>query len=72
MESTLWAKRNDVLEGDVLGTQCTNLIFFNWDSQRGMELQEEAHKKIKAYRKSVLKKYTDKRSLLILDFKPFR
>ena len=27
MESTLWAKRNDVLEGDVLGTQCTNVIF---------------------------------------------
>ena len=66
MESTLWAKRNDVLESDVLGTQCTNLIL-----HKAWSYKKNNHKKFKAYRKSVSKKYTDKRSLLILDLKPF-
>ena len=39
---------------------------------KGMELEKNKHKKIKAYRKSVYKEPTVKRCLLILDLKPFR
>ena len=39
---------------------------------QGMELQEKKHKNIKAYRKSLQKKPTVKRCLLIQDLKLFR
>ena len=35
-------------------------------------MEKKKHKKIKAYRKSVYKKPTVKRCMLILDLKPFR
>ena len=57
----------------------TTNFFLNWDSLHvrlnsnySMELQENEAQKVKAYRKSVYKEPTVKRSPLILDLKPFR
>ena len=55
-------------------------VFFNWDSlhakldshYEAWSYKKKKRKKIKAYRKSVLKEPTVKRYLLILDLKPLR
>ena len=54
--------------------------FFNWDLlqvrlnklYKAWSYKKKKHKKIKAYRKSLKKKPTVKRHLLILDLKSFR
>ena len=54
--------------------------FFNWDSlharinsyHKAWSYKKKKHKKIKAYRNSLLKEPTVNKSLLILDFKPLR
>ena len=56
------------------------LFFFNWDSlyarlsshYKTWSHKKKKHKIVKAYRKSVQKKPTVKRRLLILDLKPLR
>ena len=58
----------------------TTNFFLNWDSLHvrlnsnyaAWSYKKTKHKKVKAYRKSVYKEPTVKRSLLILDLKPFR
>ena len=55
-------------------------IYINWDSRHAKlsshyeswSYKKKKYKKIKAFRKSALKKPTNKRWLLILDLKPFR
>ena len=55
-------------------------LFFNWDllharlnsHYEAWSLQEKEARKIKTYRKSVLREHPVKRCLLILDLKPLR
>ena len=56
------------------------MYFFNWDSlyarlishYKARSYKEKKYKKIKLYRKPLLKEPTGNRCLIILDLKPFR
>ena len=65
---------------NVVGFSLTLLHFFNWDSlhtrlnshYKARSYKKKKHKKIKTHRKSLYKKPTVNRCLLIIDLKPLR
>ena len=73
-----WISKRSGWVTESIGGEYVNIpLFFNWDS---LHVRLNSHygewsykkKKIKAYKKSVQKELTVKRSLLILDLKPFK